>query len=73
MSITVPKLKTGAAFDFESHGKRFTLKRLARDVYCLSCPLHTGRVRFADTYREIVQDVSHCIDYGVLPGTAGHP
>jgi hypothetical protein len=70
LKIIAPRA-VGCEVVFESHGNRFYLKRLAGKVFCLSCPLRTGRVRFADTAKEIMKDVESCFETGVLPGSPG--
>lgn len=51
---------------FEAHGKRFKVKRISRDSWFLSCPLHDSQARFG-TREEIAEDVGTVLETGSLP------
>jgi hypothetical protein len=57
--------KVGESNEFGAHGKRFTTKRLRRDVWFLRCEGET-RGRFG-TAQEIQSDIGHVLETGALP------
>lgn len=57
---------------FDAHGRRFRCCRLATDTWFLECPLVTPRTRFGNKL-EIMSDIAHCLETGILPGKAGRP
>lgn len=54
---------------YDTHGRRFTIKRLSQSTYTLSNLLHDPRMRFG-TAKEIAEDVSHTLETGRLPHAA---
>ena len=70
-SVRLPA-KVREEVTFEAHGKCFHVKRLASDVWFLSCPLNSPRARFG-TLEEIAEDVGHVLETGALPVSKGKP
>ena len=51
---------------FDAHGKRWHCKRIATDVWALSAPLHSPRMR-CGTASEIAEDIGSVLETGELP------
>jgi hypothetical protein len=58
--------KIGEEITFECHGKRFHCKRVRRDCWWLSSPLHSPVCRFGNA-GEIAEDIGNVLETGALP------
>jgi hypothetical protein len=61
--------KVGQEITFDAYGKRFLVKRSARNVFFLSCPLASPRCRFG-TLDQIAEDVATVLETGAMPQSA---
>lgn len=67
-AVTMPG-KIGEEVTFIAHGKRWHVKRVRRDCWWLSAPLHDSRCRFG-TQAEIADDIGVVLETGALPRSA---